>query len=187
MILRVAAASELRTSAVNLSMLARTASIAGSSGSSASAGSGPNFGGMTTSHPALRSKSSAPAPTSLRVRAVIRTFQTIRASLTADRTDSTETAKPYRTLTHDHALRRRKAIKTAQCSRRNGILECHGVRKRCGIGLGDGLPLAARKRIAIFDRIAGVRVSVERNFHQGRTQERDSEDSKRRQDFPSPR
>src|SRR5205807_3451858 len=92
MIFRFAAESEPRTSAVNLSMLARTASIPGSRGSNTSTGSGPNFGGMITSQPALRSKSSAPAPTSPSVLAVIRTFHDIGASLSEGRGDSMETA-----------------------------------------------------------------------------------------------
>src|SRR5882762_4286457 len=109
MIFRFAAASEPRTSAVNLSMLANTASIPGSNGSSASAGSGPNLGGITTSHPALRSKSSAPAPTSPSVRAVIRTFQDIQKTVMRGSHDSIQTALRLR-LSLTYALEREELM-----------------------------------------------------------------------------
>src|SRR5262245_28163448 len=58
-------------------MLAKTASTPASNGCNSSAVSGPNLGGWINSQPAPRSKSNARAPTAstLRVRAVTRTFQ----------------------------------------------------------------------------------------------------------------
>src|SRR4051812_15147540 len=82
MILSCDAAFEPSTSAVNLSIEARTASLPSSSGSKRSAGCGPYCGGMTSSQPAPRQILMACPPTSSRVRAVISTFQDMPQSLT---------------------------------------------------------------------------------------------------------
>src|SRR2546426_4235461 len=83
MIFSLAAAEEGITVSVNLSMLARTASMSGKPLSSSSADNGPSFGGVMTSQPALRRSCSADAPTSFIVRAVIRTFQDMAAECNA--------------------------------------------------------------------------------------------------------
>src|SRR2546427_10751575 len=83
MIFSLAAAEEVITVSVNLSMVARTASMSGKPLSSSSADNGPSFGGVMTSQPALRRSCSADAPTSFIVRAVIRTFQDMAAECNA--------------------------------------------------------------------------------------------------------
>src|SRR5438132_11609879 len=83
MIFSLAAAEEVITVSVNLSMLARTASMSGKPLSSSSADNGPSFGGVMTSQPALRRSCSADAPTWFIVRAVIRTFQDMAAECNA--------------------------------------------------------------------------------------------------------
>src|SRR2546430_4050708 len=83
MIFKLAAAEEVRTASLNLSMLARTASVSGKTLSSSSADNGPGFGGVTTSQPASRRSCNADAPTSFIVRAVIRTFQDMAAECNA--------------------------------------------------------------------------------------------------------
>src|SRR5439155_21128815 len=83
MIFSVAAAEEVITVSVNLSMLASTASMSGRSLINSSAGQGPGLGGITGSQPASRRSCSADAPTSFMVRAVIRTFQDMAAECNA--------------------------------------------------------------------------------------------------------
>src|SRR5262245_52959278 len=83
MILSCDVAGELSTSALNLSMLAKAASLPGSKDSSVSAVCGPYLGGITSSHPAPVNSFTAAWPTSSNVRAVIRTFQDMRRSVSS--------------------------------------------------------------------------------------------------------
>src|SRR6266545_4307037 len=85
MIFSPAAATEESTASVNLSGLASTASMSGSSVSNSSAGQGPGFGGSLSSQPASRSNCKAAAPTSFMVRAVMRTFQDTAAKSSGSR------------------------------------------------------------------------------------------------------